>query len=124
MQRVRLALSGVFIAGVFVEVYVAGPRAFGPASYSAHKDFGDILHFVPVLILIVTLAGRATRNPSDVILAILLLVLFEVQFALGRLKRPAAGAFHPVNALLLLGVAIALFGRDLRVSRAARPRSR
>src|SRR3954453_8629370 len=124
MRRVRLAPSGLFIAGIFVQVYLAGRGAFGAASYSAHKDFGDILHFVPILILIVTLAGRATRNRTDVILAILLLVLFEVQSALADLKHPDAGAFHPVNALLLLGVAIALFGRDLRVSRAARPRSR
>src|SRR3954468_21576485 len=123
VQRLRLAASGLFIAGVFVQVYLAGRGAFGAASYSAHKDFGDILHFVPILILILTLAGRATRNRTDVILAILLLVLFEVQFALGDLKHPDAGAFHPVNALLLLGVAVALFVRDLRVSRAAPPRS-
>src|SRR3954449_11467603 len=68
MQRVRLPLSGLFIAGFFVQVYLAGRGAFGAASYSAHKDFGDILHFVPILILIVTLAGRATRNRTDVIL--------------------------------------------------------
>src|SRR3954451_5475892 len=123
MRRVRLALSGLFIAGIFVQVYLAGRGALGAASYSAHKDFGDILHFVPILILIVTLAGRATRNRTDVILAILLLVLFEVRFALADLKHPDAGAFHPVNALLFLGVAIALFGRDLRVSRATPPRS-
>src|SRR6478672_7121288 len=105
MQRARLAASGVFIAGIFVQVYLAGRSAFGAASYQAHKDFGDILHFVPVVILILTLAGRSIRNRTDVILAILLLVLFEVQFALGDLKHPDAGAFHPVNALLLLGVA-------------------
>jgi hypothetical protein len=43
--------------------------------------------------------------------------MFEVQFALGDLKHPAAGAFHPVNALLLLGVAFSLFRRDLSAVR-------
>jgi hypothetical protein len=124
VQRVRLALSGLFIAGIFVQVYLAGRGAFGADTYSAHKDFGDILHFVPVVILILTLAARTLRDRTDVVLAVLLLVLFEVQFALADLKHPDTGAFHPVNALLLLGVAAALFVRDLRVSRAAQSRSR
>jgi hypothetical protein len=53
----------------------------------------------------------------DIIHAVLLIVVFEVQFALADLKHPAAGAFHPVNALLLLGVAYSLFRRDLRAVR-------
>jgi hypothetical protein len=53
----------------------------------------------------------------DVIHSILLLVLYEVQFILGDTDHPNAGAFHPVNALLLLGVAYSLFLRDLRAVR-------
>jgi len=116
-QRARLAVVALFIAGIFVQVYLAGRGAFGASTYSAHKDFGNILHFVPGVVLILTLVSRTTRNRVDVILAILLIVLFEVQFALGDLKHPDAGAFHPVNALLLLGVAVTLFARDLRVVR-------
>jgi len=41
-----------------------------------------------------------------------------VQFALGDPKHPEFGAFHPVNALLLLGVACALLARELHVVRA------
>ena len=117
MQRARLAASGIFIAGIFVQVYLAGRGAFGASSYQAHKDFGDVLHFVPAVILILTLVAPETRNRVDVGHAIGLLVLFEVQFALGDLKHPAAGAFHPVNALLLLGVAYSLVRRDVRAVR-------
>jgi glycopeptide antibiotics resistance protein len=116
-QRVRFALACLFIVGVFVQVYLAGRGAFGAASYSAHKDFGDILHVVPVLMLVATLASAKLRNRTDVTLAILLIVLFEVQFALADLKHPSVGAFHPVNALLLLAVGYSLFRRDLRAVR-------
>ena len=50
----------------------------------------------------------------DIVHAVLLILLFEVQFALADLKHPTAGAFHPVNAVLILGVTYSLFRRDLR----------
>ena len=46
-----------------------------------------------------------------------LIVLFEVQFALADLKHPSLGAFHPVNALLILAVAYSLLRRDIRAVR-------
>src|SRR3954451_3587625 len=120
VQRLRLAASGLFIIGVFVQVYLAGRGAFGAASYSAHKDFGDILHLLTPIVLLLTLISPVLRKRTDITLAVLLVVLFEVQFALGDLKHPGAGAFHPVNALLLLGVACWIFSRDLRAVRLER----
>jgi hypothetical protein len=117
VQRIRLAVIALFIIGVFVQFYLAGRGAFGESSYSAHKDFGDVLHLLTPIILVLTLISPITRNRTDVIHAVLLVVLFEVQFALGDLKHPAAGAFHPVNALLLLGVAYSFLRRDLRAVR-------
>ena len=114
VQRLRLAALGLFLLGLLVQFYLAGRGAFGASSYSAHKDFGDILHLVTPVILVLTLVSKATRNRVDVIHSVLLVVLFEVQFALADLDHPNVGAFHPVNALLLLGVAYSLFRRDLR----------
>jgi hypothetical protein len=71
------------------------------------------------VILLLTLVHRATRNRVDVIHSVMLLVLFEVQLALADLKHPNVGAFHVVNALLILGVAYSLFRRDLRAVRGA-----
>jgi hypothetical protein len=118
VQRLRLAAVGLFILGLFVQFYLAGRGAFGASSYSTHRDFGDVLHLVTPVILVLTLLNRSTRNRVDVIHAILLIVLFEVQFALADLKHPSVGAFHPVNALLILGVSYSLFRRDLRALRA------
>src|SRR3954471_17651089 len=91
VQRLRLAASGLFIIGVFVQVYLAGRGAFGASTYSAHKDFGDILHLLTPIILILTLVSGVTRNRVDVIHAVLLVVLFEVQFALADLDHPRVG---------------------------------
>ena len=117
VQRIRLAIVGLFILGLFVQFYLAGRGAFGASSYSTHKDFGDVLHLITPVILLVTLLDRRTRNRVDVTHAILLIVLFEVQFALADLKHPNLGAFHPVNALLILAVAYSLLRRDIRAVR-------
>jgi uncharacterized protein DUF6220 len=114
VQRIRLVVLGLFLVGLLVQFYLAGRGAFGASSYSAHKDLGDVLHLVTPVVLLLTLASRATRNRVDIGLALLLLVLFELQLALATFKHPNAGAFHPVNALLILGVSSALFQRDLR----------
>jgi Family of unknown function (DUF6220) len=103
--------------GLFVQFYLAGRGAFAASSYATHRDFGDVLHLVTPLILVLTLVNRTTRNRVDIIHSILLIVLFEVQFALADLKHPSVGAFHPVNALLILGVTYSLFRRDLRAVR-------
>ncbi len=117
VQRIRLAVVGLFLLGLLVQFYLAGRGAFGASSYSTHRDFGDILHLVTPVILILTLVNRMTRNRVDVIHSVALVVLFEIQLALATFKHPDAGAFHPVNALLILGVAYSLFRRDLRAVR-------
>jgi hypothetical protein len=118
VQRIRLVAVSAFLVGIFVQFYLAGRGAFGASSFSAHRTFGDILGWFPPLVLLLTLLHRRTRNRVDVIHAILLVVLFEVQFALGDLEHPSVGAFHPVNGLLILLVALSLLRRDLRAVRA------
>src|SRR5438874_10396171 len=109
VQRIRLIVVAIFVLGIFIQVYLAGRGAFGASSFSAHRTFGDIIGWFPPVILLLTLLHRRTRNRVDVIHAIVLIVLFEVQFALADLKHPSVGAFHPVNGLLILLVALSLF---------------
>ena len=117
VRWIRLVVVGLFVLGLFVQFYLAGRGAFGASSYSAHRTFGEVLHLVTPTILVLTLLHRRTRNRVDVVLAIALIVLFEVQLALADLEHPSVGAFHPVNGLLILGVAFWLFRRDLRAVR-------
>ena len=117
VQQIRFVVVALFVVGLFVQFYLAGRGAFGASSYSAHRTFGDILHLVTPVILVLTLLHRRMRTRIDVTLAILLVVLFEVQLALADLEHPGIGAFHPVNGVLILTVAIWLFIRDLRAVR-------
>jgi hypothetical protein len=117
VQQIRFVVVGLFLVGLFVQFYLAGRGAFGASGYSAHRTFGDVLHLVTPVILVLTLLHRRMRSRIDVTLAILLVVLFEVQLALADLEHPSAGAFHPVNGVLILIVAICLFLRDLRAVR-------
>src|SRR3954447_19647505 len=117
VQRLRLAVVGLFLLGLVVQFYLAGRGVFGASSFKAHKDFGDVLHLLAPIVLLLTLLSATTRNRVDIIHSVLLLVLYEVQLALADFDHPQAGAFHPVNALLLLGVAYSLFRRDLRAVR-------
>src|SRR5436190_23705522 len=118
VQRIRLIVVAVFVLGIFVQFYLAGRGVFGASSFSSHRTFGDILGYFPPVVLVLTLLHRRTRNRVDIIHAILLLVLFEVQFALADLEHPNVGAFHPVNGTLILLVALSLLRRDIRAVRA------
>ena len=117
VQRIRLVVGALFVLGLVVQFYLAGRGAFGASSYSAHRTFGDALHLVTPVILVLTLLHRRTRNRIDVTLAILLIVLFEGQLALADLEHPSVGAFHPVNGVVILAVAFWLLLRDLRAVR-------
>src|SRR5947209_19853971 len=76
VQRIRLAIVGLFILGLFVQFYLAGRGAFGASSYSTHKDFGDVLHLVTPVILLLTILDLRTRDCVDVTLSILLIILY------------------------------------------------
>jgi hypothetical protein len=117
-QRIRLVVIGLFVGGIFVQFYLAGRGAFGASSFSAHRSFGDILGVLPAVVLVLTLLHRRTRNRVDIIHAVLLVVLFEAQYALADLEHPSVGAFHPLNGVLILLVALSLLRRDIRAVRA------
>src|SRR5215210_17485 len=92
VQRIRLVVVALFVLGLFIQFYLAGRGAFGASSYSAHMAFGNILHLVPGIILVLGLLNRRTRNRVDIAHSILLVVLFEVQLALADLEHPSVGA--------------------------------
>lgn len=124
------ALCGMFVAGALLQFFLAGLGVFGSgASFETHATVGIVLVIVSVILLvlagILALSGNLTRSSAG--LAGLLLVLMVVQYALVELFSdgvPALAALHPVNGLLVLGVACALaFGFGMPAA-AGRGRSR
>lgn len=118
-RRVRLGLMLFFIAGVFVQFYLAGRGVFGASNYDAHEFWGNILQLISLVILIATIAIKASRNRQNIGMAVVLVVLVTIQVMIGNFDHKQVGAFHPVVALLIVGLAFDMLNRD-RVAVAGR----
>jgi hypothetical protein len=123
-QKIDIAyvyLSVLLVAGVLVQVYLAGVGAFGvnslkiakATSFDAHRNFGAVLDVTALVLLILALAARQSRRTliSALVLAILMV---PVQSALGTLgeSNSWAGGLHAFDGMLilLLSVVIAVSG--------------
>ena len=111
----RLVLGGLFLVGILVPFVAAGYGWF-VGGFDLHEDLGwTIVHWLPILILI---AGVILWRPrADLLLSLAIGVLGAVQPALGEIGE-WAGAFHPLNALVLFFLTHVLFRRDLAAVRA------
>lgn len=108
------ALCGLFVAGALLQFFLAGLGVFGTgASFEVHATVGIVLVIASVILLvlagILVFSGNLARSSAG--LAVLLVVLMVVQYALVELFSegvPALAALHPVNGVLVAGVACAL----------------
>lgn len=126
MRQAHLAfrvLAGLFVAGAVLQFFLAGLGVFGTgASFETHATVGTILALASIVLLILAgvlaLTGNLAWQKAG--LAALLVVVMVVQYALVELFSeavPALAALHPVNGLLVLGVAYVLaFGRRSSLS--------
>jgi hypothetical protein len=112
--QIHLVLAGIALACLLVQVYLAGRGAFGASTYEGHKNFGHVLEPVALVLLIATIAIPATRNRGDIIQAVAFLVLVIVQTVLAEAGASVA-AFHPVNAVILIGLVAGILFKDRRV---------
>ena len=126
----RLAFAAVatlFVGCLTVQVLLVGVDIFADMGGSIHRDFAYVYGWLtPVLVLLAGFAG-ARRSTRD--LTIILVVLFAIQVVLPTLRDslPLLAALHPVNALAIfaIGVAVAAQAVDLlratSADRAAEP---
>ncbi len=112
--QVHLLLVLLALGCLFVQVYLAGRGAFGASSYQAHKDFGHALEGVALILLIATIAIPATRARGNIIQAAVFLVLVFVQTVLAEADASIA-AFHPVLALIIVGLVFGMLEKDRRL---------
>lgn len=98
-QRAIAALTMALIATQF---FLAGAAAFGATSFDAHKAVGSALVLVVVLALVVAALARRHTVHAAILLGVTVL-----QLVLGSLgaDEPWIGAFHGLNALVVMGVA-------------------
>jgi hypothetical protein len=121
MAYARPALAGLgwlFVALVIVQVFWAGSALFAGGDFALHRDFGYMVSLVPLLILVAALPARAGRRMLG--LAGLLFVVTLVQTILPILRddAPFLAALHPVNALLVFWLGLAVARRATALARA------
>jgi hypothetical protein len=115
---VHLAAAWLFVAGVLVQGYLAGvglAQLGGSGDLSQHIAFGySVMGILALGVLVFAIVGRFPRG--HVGLSVLLVILYVVQTSLpyARASSPAIAALHPVNAMVLLGLAIMVAVRARR----------
>ena len=106
-------LAWLMLAGLLVQLYLAGAPMFGATSFQPHRMLGFTLITLAIAFPILALVGRLGREQMR--LSILILVLSFVQAGLPWLRSsiPWIAALHAVNAAVLIGISIQI-GRSGR----------
>jgi uncharacterized protein DUF6220 len=110
IRRAHLVLAVAFVAGVVVQVFLAGLGVFdSPERFAVHATWGYTLELLPIVLLVLALAGRLGRR--QVIYPIVIFAMFILQsvFVALRTDMPMVAALHPVNGfgILLVGILMA-----------------
>jgi hypothetical protein len=142
MRRVFVAISGLLLLAIVVQVFAAGMGAFDQPrdddSFAMHRALGNMV--IPLLAILAIVAAALAKAPGRLIgLAAAPLGLTVVQILIVVLGRAVAGGkdsdtsggslaipgLHAVNALFMMGVAITVMrrARALAEGSAATPAS-
>jgi mercuric ion transport protein len=98
-------LAGVFAVCVLVQVYIAGMAVFvDPANWELHTTFVHLFELVPFFLFGLAFLGRLPRTLK--LLPVGLYALVMVQYATAHLFGSLVAAIHPVNAIVIFGVAL------------------
>ena len=88
-----------------LQFFLAGLGIFGAESFDAHKSVGFAIHGITIVVFLLAIAGP--RTGQDIGMGFVLAALTTLQISLPGLRddAPWLAAFHPVLALLVLGLA-------------------
>ena len=99
-----IGLAWLLVACIAVQTYLAGAATFADASHlNRHTAFVHIFEIAPLLMLALAFAGRQPAALRWRPLAMFALIIAQYATA----NAPAAGALHPVIALVLFALALA-----------------
>lgn len=109
-----LVIACLFVLCVLLQVFLAGGGIFAaPAWWPMHKAFGMMISLLPLALLLLAWPGKLGRRALWFsALAFVLIGLQPVFITLpGKLDLPVLSALHPVNALIIFGLAVWLMQR-------------
>jgi hypothetical protein len=111
IRYARLAYAGLawlFVAAVVIQVFLIGLGLFGdPAYRAAHIEFGYTgVGLAAFALLISAFVARPGRRAVGQAIGLFVLYIIQTLLPSARQAYPAIAALHPVNALLMFGLAI------------------
>ncbi|MFS0724602.1 DUF6220 domain-containing protein [Paenibacillus sp. 1P07SE] len=96
---VFFGLAWALVGCIALQTLFAGMAIFNdPGHWGKHEMFVHFFQFVPLIMLIFNAAGRLPKGTGWLTLASFLLIYLQYMTA----HLPAAGALHPVMALVLI----------------------
>jgi hypothetical protein len=114
--RLFVVLAWLWVAGVIIQVGLAGLGLFEVTGMDLHVGFGYTLPYLPMIMMVVVLAAWPGRRLILLTLALMIMGSF-VQPTLPWFRgfAPPIAALHPANALLIfwLGIVVARRATDL-----------
>jgi hypothetical protein len=110
-QRITIALAGLVVLGVFLQVYLIASYLFGADTLQTHKDAGLWVHGLEVLTLIAALFARWER-----VLALVLALVGTAQIALAD-SHKYVGGLHGLFAMFVLLLAASILWRGRTAAR-------
>jgi hypothetical protein len=115
-RTVFAVLAWLFVALVVLQVFYAGVGLLGGGGMDQHREFGYLVSMVPLLALVAAIVARAGRLAW---MSAALLLLAQVQTMLPWFAEdaPVVAALHPVNALVLFGLGLAIAQRATALAR-------
>ena len=116
-RTIHLVVAWLLVAGLIVQVFLAGLGVFDSATnFPTHRDFGYLLEALPFVLLVTGLIAGLGRRAALLALAIFGLFLLQSVFVVLRADAPQIAALHPVNGFLITFLAIVL-ARDAWLAR-------
>ena len=121
----RIAYFGMawlFVAMILGQVFLAGLALFAGTAWSAHRDMGHTIVLLPMVLLVLAWVGQVPRPAVRLAAVLFGLVIVQAEvFAAIRHQMPVVAALHPVLALLVFTIGLALAWNARSVVRVARP---
>lgn len=111
----RYALAGIawlFLAGVVLQVFLAGIGLLGGGDMEGHIGFGYMLPLGAILLAPIAAAAHPDRRTFRLSILLLVLTIVQPNLPLLRDVSPALAALHPVNALFIFWLALTVARRS------------
>jgi hypothetical protein len=106
-RRAHPLATALFAACVVVQVFLAGLGVFdGPGAFVTHREFGFIIGWFTLAVLVLALVGRLPRRLLGMSATLLLLFALQSVFVALRGEVPAIAALHPLNGFAILALAV------------------